>query len=434
MAIELDAECPDLAPILRAGDMVVWGQGTSEPLTLSNAVVSQRADIGPLRVFLGAAFSETVRPEHADLLSITSYGAIGTNARLAKADVLEIIPCPYSRIPDLFADGALRCDVALLQLSDANADGRYSLGVANDYMIDAARSARVVIAEINEQAPWTYDGNALEGVRLDYVVHTSRPLLEVGRTATGPIEQRIGQNVAACIPDGAILQTGIGAIPDAVLASLHRHRDLGVHSGMIGDSMLDLIEAGAVSNRTKPVDYGVSVTGVLFGSRRLYRYANCNPEIALRSARYTHDPATLAHFKAFFAINSALEVDLTGQVNAETSAGGYTGAVGGQPDFVAAALASPNGRSIIALPSTAKSNTVSRIVPRLAGGIVTTPRCSADLVVTEWGVAELAGRSMRERVRQMIGIAHPDFQEALERAAANSFRNDMPFGTREAGT
>lgn len=414
--------------------MVVWGQGTSEPLTLSEAVVRQRENIGPLRVFLGAAFSDTVKPEHADLLRISSYGAIGTNARLARAGVLEVVPCPYSQIPDLLERGPLRCDVALLQVSGPGPDGKLSLGVANDYMIDAARSARIVIAEVNEQAPWAYDGNALDGMRMDFMVRTSRPLLEVGRTAAGPVEERIGRNVAACIPDGAILQTGIGAVPDAVLASLHGHRDLGVHSGMIGDSVLDLIEAGAVNNRTKPVDCGVSVTGVLFGSRRLYRYANANPEIVLRSARYTHDPATLARFKAFFAINSALEVDLTGQVNAERSASGYIGAVGGQPDFIHAALASPNGRSIIALRSTAKSDTVSRIVPRLAGGVVTTPRCSADLVVTEWGVADLAGRSMRERARQMIGIAHPDFREALERAAANSFHDDLPFGASEAGT
>lgn len=417
MTVELDADRLDLAKILRAGDMVAWGQGTSEPLTLSEAVVRQRANIGPMRVFLGAAYSDTVRPEHADLLAITSYGAIGTNARLARAGVLEVVPCPYSRIPDLLARGALRCDVALLQLSGPNANGKYSLGVANDYMVDAARSARVVIAEVNAQAPWTHDGNALDGTRIDFVVHTSRPLLEVGRTVCGPVEQRIGQHVASRIPDGAVLQTGIGAVPDAVLSSLHGHRDLGVHSGMIGDSVLDLIEAGVVSNRFKPVDRGVSVTGVLFGSPRLYRYADRNPEIMLRPARYTHDPATLAHFKAFFAINSALEVDLTGQVNAETSASGYTGAVGGQPDFIRAALASPDGRSIIALPSTAKSNTVSRIVPRLTGGIVTTPRCSADLVVTEWGVAELEGQPLRERVRRMIDIAHPAFREALDRGA-----------------
>lgn len=417
MTVELHADRLDLAQILRAGDMVVWGQGTSEPLTLSEAVVSQRADIGPLRVFLGAAFSETVKPEHADFLSLTSYGAIGTNARLAKAGVLEVVPCPYSRIPDLVSRGALRCDVALLQLSGPDAHGKHSLGVANDYMIDAARSARVVIAEINEQAPWTHDGNALDGTRIDFLVHTSRPLLEVGQTVPGPIEQRIGRYVASCIPDAAVLQTGIGAVPDAVLSSLRGHRDLGVHSGMIGDSMLDLIEAGAVSNRSKPVDCGVSVTGVLFGSPRLYRYANRNPAIALRSARHTHDPATLANFKAFFAINSALEVDLTGQVNAETSASGYAGAVGGQPDFIRAALASPEGRSIIALPSTARSNTVSRIVPRLSGGVVTSPRCSADLIVTEWGVAELEGRTIRERVRRMIDIAHPDFREALTRGA-----------------
>ena len=422
MTIELPADDLDLAGIIKPGDKVFWGQGTSEPLTLSEALVRQRSKIGPLSVFLGVSFSDTVTPEHADSLSCYSYGAIGTNQRLSKAGVLGILPCHYSQIPDLISRGALRCDVALLQLSSPDAAGEYSLGVANDYMLDAARAARVVIAEVNDRVPWTYGGESLRETRIDYLVRTSRPVLEVKAQRISEVDRRIAAHVVPRIPDGAVLETGIGALPDAILASLHGRRDLGVHSGMVGDGVIELMEAGVVTNQLKPVDRGITVTGVLFGSERLYRYAHRNPGIRLSPARYTHSAQVMAQFDVFVAINSALEVDLTGQVNAEVSDAEYVGAVGGQVDFVRAALASPRGCSIIALPSTAKSESISRIVSRLAGGVTTTPRSDADLVVTEWGAAELRGQTIAERARRMIAIAHPACREQLEREAHDLLR------------
>ncbi|MCL4182878.1 MAG: acetyl-CoA hydrolase [Burkholderiaceae bacterium] len=427
MTIELREGDLDLTDIVRTGDTVFWGQGTSEPLTLTESLVRQRADIGPIKVFLGAAFSTTVQPEHTDYLSCTSYGSIGENRHLSKAGVLQILPCHYSQLPHLIARGELRCDVAFLQLSAQNPAGDYSLGVANDYMLDAARAARVVVAEINDRLPWTYDGGSLAGLRIDYVIRTSRPVVELKAPPPGEREQRISMHAARYVPDGAVLETGIGAVPDAILSALHDHRDLGVHTGSIGDGIISLMEAGAVTNRLKPVDRDVTVSGVLFGSERLFRFAHRNPAIRLSPARYTHDPSVLARFDRFVAINSAIEVDLTGQVNAEVGDGTYMGAVGGQVDFVRAATSSRHGRSIIALPSTAKSDRASRIVARLAGGVTTSLRSDADIIVTEWGAAELRGQTIPERARRMIAIAHPAFRERLEREAHALFaRNAFP--------
>lgn len=425
MTIELQAKDIDLKGIVRAGDTVFWGQGTSEPLTLSEALVSQRADLGQIDVFLGASFSNTLQPEHADFLSFTSYGAIGTNQRLSKAGVLRILPCHYSQIPRLIARDELRCDIAFVQLSAPNATGKCSHGVGIDYMLDAARNARVVIAEVNDQAPWTYSSESLSEARIDYVVHTSRPVVALSAGTAGEIERQIALYTAAYIPDGAVLETGIGTVPDAILSALHGHRDLGVHTGTIGDSIIALIDSGAVTNLRKPTDIGISVTGVLFGSERLFRFAHENRAIRLSPVGYTHNASVMAQFDNLFAINSAVEVDLTGQVNAEVSDSAYIGAVGGQLDFVRAATSSARGRSIIALPSTAQSGARSRIVARLSGCVTTTPRSDADIVVTEWGAAELRGQAIPERVRRMIAIAHPSFREPLEREAHGLLRKNM---------
>ena len=407
----------DLTSILRSGDSLLWGQGTSEPLTLTEALVKQRADIGRVNVFLGPTFSDTVRPEHADHISFVSYGAFGKNQRLARAGVLDILPCHLSQLPSLIAGGAIRCDVVFIQLSSPNARGEYSLGVANDYMLEAARRARVVVAEVNDQVPWTYGGESLSQIRIDYIVRTSRPILEVPVPPVGEVEKKIATHAGQYIEDGAVLEMGIGAIPNAIMSGLRDRRDLGIHSGMIGDSVVELVEAGAISNALKPIDRGIITAGLLFGTSRLYRFANCNSALRLRPTSYTHNARVLANFENFIAINSAIEVDLTGQVNAEVVGNDYVGAVGGQGDFVRAACQSDGGRSIIALPSTARNNTVSRIVARLSGGITTTPRSDADIVVTEWGAADLRGRTISERVRRMIEIAHPAFRESLEREA-----------------
>jgi acyl-CoA hydrolase len=208
----------------------------------------------------------------------------------------------------------------------------------------------------------------------------------------------------------------VGAVPDAILRLLHDRRDLGVHSGMIGEGLVDLVEAGVITNALKPIDRGMSITGALIGTRRLYDFVNRNPKISLRSSSYTHNEAVLSRLTRLVTINSAIEVDLTGQVNAEQSGPQYLGGTGGQVDYVRAGSRSPGGRSIIALPATAKGGKISRITAALSGP-VTTARSEVDVIVTEFGAAELKGQTLAERTRRLVGIAHPDFREELDRAA-----------------
>lgn len=420
--LELTVDNLDLSRFIRPGDTVFVGQGTAEAQTLSEALVAQRAQLGRLRVFLGPVFSSIWQPEHVDHLDLLSYGALGANQRLSKAGALQVVPCHMSQLPRLIEDGQLPADVVLIQLSPPNADGAYSFGIAHDYLVDAMRRARVVIAEVNDRMPWTHGSETLAQLRIDCVVRTSRPLLEVKAAPIGEIERRIGAHAARFIDDGAVLETGIGAIPDAILAALRDRRDLGVHSGMIGDSMLDLIEAGAVTNARKTIDRGFSTAGVLFGTRRLYDFAHANPALRLCPVRHTHDVQVLGALDNFTAINSAIEVDITGQVNAELVGADYIGAIGGQVDFVRGAWRSRGGRSIIALPSTAKGGALTRVVERFKAGVTTTPRSDADIIVSEWGAAELRGQPLAERMRRMIAIAHPDFREPLERAAHAQLR------------
>ena len=411
----------DLRRFVRPGDAVWLSQGIAEPLVLSNALVRQRADIGPCSLFVGMLTCDTFRPEHADKLAFQSYGGIARNHRLVEAGALDVLPSHYSRFPSLIESGRIPCDVVMLQLSAEGVDGRFSLGIAHDYLMAAARRARVVIAEVNEEMPWTYGSDELAELRIDAVFRTSRPLPEMARAARGATEQRIAANVAGFVEDRATLEIGFGALADAVLDAVADRRDLGVHTGIMGEGVVDLIERGVVTNAYKTVAPGMTTTGLLFGCQRANRFARENRALDLRGPEHTHGIATLAKIDNFIAINGAIEVDLTGQVNAELLDGRYVGAVGGQVDFIRGAGQSRGGRSIIAMPSTAGHGTTSRIVSKLAGGVVTTPRSDADLFVTEWGSADLRGLPLAERARRMIAIAHPLHRETLERSAFGAF-------------
>ncbi|QFG26156.1 acetyl-CoA hydrolase/transferase family protein [Actinomadura sp. WMMB 499] len=411
----VDAPDLDLADVLRPGDRIVIGQACGEPTTLIEALIQQGRGIGGLSAFIATSFSGLFTPEATESFELSSMGAIGALRSLTKAHRLTVIPCHVSQVGPLVEADVIGCDVAFVQVSPPDEDGNHSFGLISDYVRAAVAKAHVVVAEVNERVPHTH-GELLHASEIDLAVHVSRPPVEVPPARITATDEAIAEHAAAYIEDGSVVQTGVGAVPDAMLRLLHDRRDLGVHSGMLGDGLVELIEAGAVTNARKPIDQGVSITGALIGTARLYGFAHRNPLIRMTPTSYTHDAGVLARLDRLVTINSAMEVDLTGQVNAEQSGASYVGGTGGQVDFVRAGARSPGGRAITALPATARGGTVSRITAALSGP-VTTARSDVDVVVTEFGAAELKGRSLAERTRRLIAVAHPDFQEDLEREA-----------------
>ncbi len=401
----------DFSDVIRPGDRIIFSQGTAEPRTLTERLVAQKDELPPFEVFLGVQFADTFHPDCTAGITFTSYGAVGKAAALARVGRLNVIPSHYGWLSEAFARGEPRADVALLQLAPPPAGRSYSLSLGNDIAAQAARQARVIIAEVNPDAPWTHGAELPSNLTPDVFVEARHRPIELPPARTGPTEQAIARIVAGLIPDGATLQFGVGTIPDAVLSQLSDHRDLGIHSGQVADGIVPLIETGVITNARKQINPGVSVCGSLFGTRRLYDFAHLNPAISVRAPSETHNSNLIARIDRFVAINSAIEVDLTGQVNAEEANGVYVGALGGQLDFVRGANASAGGRAIIALPATAREGTVSRIVPSLT--TVTCPRGDVDAIVTEFGIAELRGQWLSERRRRMIAIAAPQFRDRL---------------------
>src|SRR5277367_2783966 len=416
MTVATDPNGLQLGAYLRPGDHIVWGQACGEPTTLVEALIAQAERIGGLSAFAATSFSGILDAAAAEKLNLSSMGAIGALRTVAAAGRLGIVPCHVSQIGPMIGEGLIGCDVAFVQVSAPDSNGDHSFGLINDFVQAAVAKARVVIAEVNERVPFTLGDAVLPAARIDCAVHVARIPVEVPPAQIGQTDQSIARIAAGYIEDGAVIQVGVGAVPDAILRLLRDRRDLGVHSGMIGDGLVDLVEAGVITNARKPIDPGVSITGALIGTPRLYDFAHRNPKVGLRSSGYTHAETTLSRLDRLVTINSAVEVDLTGQVNAEQSGSQYFGGTGGQVDYVRAGSRSRGGRSIIALPATAKNGKVSRIAATLSGP-VTTARSEVDVIVTEFGAAELKGQTLAERARRLIAIAHPDFREELDRAA-----------------
>ena len=406
----------DFAGLIREGDTFGWAEATAEPVLLTRMLDRQAERCPPFRVFFALTFASDFRPDHSNV-TVTALGGASAGRRFFARGAGNVIPANISDVSELIARGRLRTDIVLLQVSGPDAAGSYNAGVGIEFLREMMAGARLVIAQVNPLLPWTEGDTLIEPGAIDILVPAPHPVLEVPTRAIGPVEQAIAEHVARLVPDRATIELGIGQIPEAVTRALGQKRGLGLHSGAIGDGVAELIAAGVVDNRRKEIDEGITVATMLMGTRRLYDFADCNPKIRIRAPRYTHDALVLGNFRRFIAINGALEVDLTGQINAETSAGRHVGLVGGQMDFVRAANRAPEGRSILALPSTSRDRAQSRIVARLADGVVTTPRAEADCVVTEHGIAELRGRTLAERARALIAIAEPAFRAELERAA-----------------
>ena len=391
----------DLASVIRPGDGIIIGQACAEPQTLVEALVAQRLGLSGCRVFLGVNYSGAIQPAHADHLRLSSYCGIGHNRALSDAGVLDILRVPYSRLGTMIRAGEIRADVVFVQVSPPNARGEYSLGLAADYLVPALEVCRAVLAEVNDQVPWTCSEKIFKKEDFSLVVKASRAPAAPPPRRPGEVESAIARHAAKLIPDGATLEFGIGSLPDGVCSALASHKNLRIHSGTVGDGIVDLIQGGIV----KSAD-----CAMLIGTRRLFDFARDNPAIRLRSSEYTHNPGILGRLERFVAINSAVEIDLGGQTNSEIAKGSYVGALGGAPDFIHAANRSPGGVSLILIPA-------SRIVATLSGP-VSTPGSEAGFVVTEHGAADLRSGAPAERARRIIAISPPSSREPLARDAS----------------
>ncbi|MEJ2865595.1 acetyl-CoA hydrolase/transferase family protein [Actinomycetospora flava] len=382
---------------VRPGDGVWWGQAGAEATPLVDALLESGV---PVRAFCGLTVNPRVRR-----LALTSYGALG---ELRATPDLDVVPAHYSVLPRLFAEGLLPTDVGLVQVAPPDADGRCSLGIGADYAADAVPHTRVLLAEVNHRMPRTTGTPGIPRERFAATVETDRPLVPVPDRTPDAVDAAIAGHVAALVEDGDTVQIGVGALPTAILAGLAGHRDLGFHAGMLTDGVRRLVEQGVITGARKEIDAGLLVTGTVIGGADLYARVPDLP-VVVRPASYTHDPGVLARLRRLVAINSALEVDLTGQVGAESVGGRRLGAIGGQADFSGAA-ARTGARSVIALRSTAGAR--STIVRALTGP-VTTARGDVDAVVTEHGVAHLRGCPESERARRLRAIAAPEHRDDL---------------------
>jgi acyl-CoA hydrolase len=408
----------DLREFLAPGAGVWWSQGSAEPVPLVNGLLDVVDRVAPIRAFCGLTWNERLAGDLPDGLTVLSYGGLGQLRRLSRHGRLDVVPCHYSAIPRMFAQGRLPADVGLLQVSPPDDDGMVTLGIGVEYVADAIPHTPVLLAEINQRMPATVGGPRLPLSAFAAVIETDRPLTEGPQRVPDDVDRRIADQVASLIGDGDTFQIGVGALPSAVLDALAGHEDLGVHSGMITDDVLRLVEKGVITGRRKELDPGLVVTGAALGTAAGYDRLHEFP-VQFRPASYTHAPAVLSQLRSLVSINSAIEVDLFGQVGAELANGVTIGAVGGQVDFSRAASLT-GSRSIIALRSTVGSGDRARstIVPNVQSGVVTTARVDVDAVVTEHGIAMLTGCTVTERALRLIDIAAPEHREALQRSLA----------------
>ena len=339
---------------------------------------------------------------------------IGQGTKQAVADGRgDYTPCFFYEIPRLF-EKELPVDVALITVTPPDENGKVSLGVSVDYTKAAAKHAKIVIAQVNDQMPYTYGESLLDISEIDYFVEHSTPLKELKPAILGDVEKAIGKNCASLIKDGDTLQLGIGAIPDAVLLSLKDKKDLGIHSEMFSDGVVELVEAGVITNTAKKLLPGKMIANFLMGTKRLYDFVDHNKSIGMYPADFTNDPVVVAKNENIICINSSVQVDLMGQACSESVGLKQISGVGGQVDFIRGASMAKHGVSILAFPSTAAKGKISKIVPFLdKGAAVTTSRNDIDYVITEYGIAHLKGKTLRERAKLLIEIAHPDFRPQL---------------------
>lgn len=404
--------------LVRSGDRVFCSGNAATPEPLLRALAS-RDDLWDVELvhllLMGGALDSVGHEGHLrhNALFVGPADRVAVNTGQA-----DYTPAHLSEIPMLFTSGAMPLDVALLQVSPPDEHGYMSLGVEVLASRAAAESAGQVIVQVNRRMPRVMGDTFLHASSVNAVVEVDEPLFGLQARPYGDTERLIGEHIAGLIPDGATLQLGIGAIPDAVLSSLAGKRDLGIHTEMISDGIITAMEAGILTGARKTLHKGKAIGTLVLGSESLYRFVDDNPAFALHPSSYTNDPAIIARNDNLVAVNSALEVDLTGQVCADSIGSQIYSGFGGQLDFMRGAASSRGGKPVIGMPATAMGGTMSRIVPVLKSGAgVVTTRCDVRYVVTEFGVADLYGKSLRQRANALIGIAHPDFRGELEATA-----------------
>lgn len=404
-----------LASYLRPGDHVVIGQATGEPVGLVRELLALAPAMGALNAFCGYSLNPAWGGAFDAALRVTTYCGLGTIRPLVERGGARLVPAQLSQLTNWFAAGTLRCDVVLLQVSPADPEGYHSLGYTVDYVWAAIQRARVVLVEVNSQLPHTRSLCRLHASRLVVARESDTALPELADAAPDEAQLAIGRQVARLVPDGAIVQLGIGSFATAIAQALGDHRGLRIRSGMAGDWLPALLATGAIDTS----DPQACMVSLAVGTNRLYESVGPASTVGFAPLAELVSPAGKAADAPFIAINSAIEVDLCGQVNAETAGSRYVGAVSGQPDYFRAARRSPGGLAIIALPATTGKSGRSRVVKRLAGACVTTAQSDVDFIVTEHGAADLRATTLSERCTQIAALAAPQFRAGLTQGEAH---------------
>ena len=402
------------------GDTIVVPTAVAEPPALLTALSEHRRDFRDVKVsqILAVRKFGYLDPATAEHVRHTAYFFSGATRPGFREGVVDFTPSYFSEMPQLIDRDLMPAEVVFTQVSPMDQHGYFSLGIAADYTMAAIRKARAVIVEVNENVPFAFGNCHLHISQVTALVENNEPVLEVGLPTIGPVQEAIGKYVADMIEDGSTLQIGYGGIPDAVVMQLTHKKDLGIHTEMIGDGILTLVEAGAVTNRRKNYLPGKMVATFALGSKKLYDWIDRNPMFEMHPVDFTNDPYLAGQNDNLIAINATLEIDFLGQCGSESLGPIPYSGTGGQSDFVRAANRSKGGKAFIVLPSTAKDGAISRIVPTLTPGThVSTSKNDINYVVTEYGVAQLRGKTAKQRCQALIAIAHPDCRAELTEAA-----------------
>lgn len=426
--MHLFSSAADAIAGIKSGQHVFIHSAAATPKALVEAMSLRSNELSDIQLYsIHTEWEATyLKPEHADAFHLNTF-FVGSNVREAvNAGKASYIPMFLSEIPVAIRSGAVRIDVALISVSPPDKNGYCTLGVSCDISKAAIDNASVIIAEINPNMPRVAGDGIIHCSDITAAIDVSYPIYEAPLKPITEKEQQIGAHVAALVPDGATLQMGIGGIPNAVLNELKNHKDLGIHTEMFSDGIIDLVQSGVINNKMKSIHRGLIVSGFAIGSRRLYDFMDDNPSIRLLDIEYVNNPTVIRKNDKVIAINSAIEIDLFGQVCADSIGFKQYSGVGGQVDYMRGAALSHGGKPIIALPSTT-SKGISRIVSRLRpGASVVTTRSHVHYVVTEYGIAYLHGKTLHQRAKALIDIAHPDHREQLEQEAYTIFHNHLP--------